>query len=495
MVLGAVLLESSPLAFLRTPLSIASFIYATPDTWMPLGAVVVLAAAGFASEIAGRTPRSHWIGGLLTGIVVVTGVVWYFRAGDVDWFATQDWVKEWTYYTALRESLQRGELPWFLNEPFQGTPRYFANAETIVSPLGVLLKWLDVSTFVVARAVVLMIAGLVSAYYLTRDLRLGPVASLAFLAIFLMNGHVIAHLETGHLQWISYWLLPAVLLFIHRAATGNMSPRTLAGLALSLALIVVEGGWHPYVWSLIFIGAFVIGGRSRWRFGVLLALLVAGLSAIRLIPGAALYEMTEREFVGSYQSLETLIGALTTSESRRIVDGLNWWEYNTFVGWIGFALVLTGLTAPLTRVWQHSVSTLWAPSVAMLVLSCYNLYQWTLFRLPGFVSQRVASRLLVVGVLGFTLIACVQLNSWLSRHARSRWRIVMAAAAALLLAAQLVAHLNSRRPRPNRGVGAPAVNIVSPQPPEAVYVWSVAGGGLVTLISLGIAGSMWRRPC
>ncbi len=492
--IGAVLVESTPLGFISTPVTIASFIRATPDTWMPLAAVVALAAGALLLQSTTRRAGAERIAWFTAGAVCIAGVVWYFRAGNVDWFATQDWVKEWTYYTALRESLAQGTMPWFLNEPFQGTTRYFANAETIVSPLGLLLGWIDVPTFFVLRAAVLMAIGLFATFHIARDLDLGPVASLAFLAIFLMNGHLIGHLETGHLQWITLFLLPCVLLLVHRVAAGDRSPRTSAGIALSLAAMTLEGGWHAFVWSVIFVAVFVVADRSRWIFGAVLALLIACLTAIRLIPGALLYEMTGREFVGSYQSLSTLIGAFV-GEPRRVTGGLNWWEYNLFVGWVGFILVLAGLTAPLSRVWHHTVSRLWIPSVVMLALSCYNLYELTLFNLPGFVSQRVASRLLIVGVLGFSLIGCVQMNGWLLRHARSRWRMTILGFAALLMAAQLVAHMNSRRPRPDRGVGVPAVNVVSGQRPEGVYAGSVAGGAALTLIGLGIAGAMWRRPC
>jgi len=155
--------------------------------------------------------------------------------------------------------------------------------------------------------------------------------------------------------------------------------------------------------------------------------------------------------------------------------------------------VIAGLTAPLSRRRRHSVAALWAPSVAMLVLSTYNIYSWTLFLLPGFDSERVASRLLIVALLGFSLIACVQLDSWLTGQPRSRWRVAALALPGLLLAAQLVAHTNSRRPRPDRGIGPPSANVVSERAPEAGYTASVGAGAAVTVVSGGIAMLMWRR--
>jgi hypothetical protein len=492
MLLGAVLIDTTLTDLVRLPLTRADFIAETPDTWLPLTFVIAMMAGALSLQWLGRSDKRERLAWLTAGVVCVVGAVWFFRAGDLDWYTTQDWVKEWSYHTALRESLSRGQLPWYLNEVFQGTTLFFANAETNVAPHALLLAWLDVPTFIVIQAAALVAIGVAGSYYLARDLQLGPIASMAFLAIFLMNGHLIAHLETGHEQWVTYFLFPHVLLFLHRAAIGNVSGRTQAGLAVALAMMALIGGWHVFVWAIIFIAVFVAGSPARWRFGVTLALLVVGLSALRILPVLAFYDAPPREFVGSFQSLPVLIAAFV-GEPRNVTDNLDWWEYNTFVGWIGFTIVLAGVTAPLSKVWKHPVSSLWVPSVVMVVLSTMNIYGWTLFKLPGFESERVASRLLIVGVLGFTLIACVQLNQWMARHARSRWRVIVLGLAALLMAAQLVTHLNSRRPRPGRELGPPSVNVASLQAPAPAYFWSVAGGGIVTLISLGVAFAMWRR--
>lgn len=491
MVAGAILVESTLPAVARLPLTLATFIRATPDTWIPLVVILCLMAGALILEWAGRSQRRARFAWLIAGAIFVSGAVWFFRAGDLDWHTTQDWVKEWTYHAALRDSLSQGRLPWHLQEAFQGTRLFFANAETNVAPQALLLAWIDVPAFVVIQAALLMAIGLIASYHLATDLEFGPAASMLFLAMWLMNGHIIAHLETGHGQWITYLLFPCVFLFLHRVAAGNASGRTGAGLAVALALMALSGGWHLFVWAIIFIGVFVAAARARWSFGVSLALLVAGLCALRVVPAAAFYDAPAREFVGSYQSLQMLIAGFV-GEPRNVTDNLDWWEYNTFVGWVGLTVVAAGLTAPLSRVWHHPVSAFWLPSVVMVVLSMFNIYEWTLFKLPGFESERVATRLLIVGVLGFTLIACVQFNAWLERHARSWWRLTAIALAALLLASQLVAHVNSRRPRPE-SAAPPAVNAVDLQAPERPYVWSVAGGGMVTLVSLGIAGAMWRR--
>lgn len=489
--LAAVLIETTVPDLLRLPFTIASFLVATPDTWIPLIVLGILMAGAFVLEISTPTRRQERLAWCLTGVVSVVGVAWFFRFGDLNWHATPDWIKEWTYYTALHESLSHGRLPWFLNATFQGTDRFFANPETNIAPQTLLLAWMDVPAFVILQCAAFVGLGVGASYYLARDLALTPVAAVAFLALFLMNGHVIAHLHTGHAQWVGYFAFPVVFLFLHRAAIGDMSGRTRAGLALGLALIELVGGWHLFVWCVIFIAVFVVSDRSRWRFGASLSLLVAGLSAVRILPAAVLYDSQNSEFVGSYQQLSILVHALV-GELRRKVDSLDWWEYDVYVGWVGLIVIAAGLTSPLSRTWRHSVSSLWVPSVIMAVLSSLNIYKWTLFQMPGFESERVASRLLVVGLLGFALIGCVQLNLWLA-GSRSRTRRAALAVAGLLMTTQLLVHTNGRRPTSDEGHGPPAFNVVSDRRPEMAYTATVGAGAALTLLSIVLAIRLWRR--
>ena len=203
------------------------------------------------------------------------------------------------------------------------------------------------------------------------------------------------------------------------------------------------------------------------------------------------YDSPNSEFVGSYQRLSILVHALV-GEVRGKVDDLNWWEYDAYVGWVGLIVVAAGLTAPLSRTWRHSVSRLWVPSVVMAVLSSLNIYKWTLFQIPGFASERVASRLLVIGLLGFALIGCVQLNLWLA-DAKSLTRRAVLAMAVALMVTQLVVHTNGRRPTSDEGHGPPALNVVSDRRPEMAYVATVGAGAALTLMSLALAIRLWRR--
>lgn len=490
---GAILIDTSPLDLLRLPITLASFIAATPDTWIPLPILSALMIGALILERVHASTASVRVAWIVLAIATATGAVWYFRFGDLNWHATPDWIKDWTYNQALHESLRDGRLPWFLTDPFQGTNRYFANPETNVAPHALLLGVIDVETFLIAQCVAFLLAGLAACHYLARDLRLGPVASLTFVAMWLMNGHLIGHLHTGHTQWVGYLLFPCVFLFLHRAALGDLGGRTQAGLALAVATIALVGGFHLFVWCVIFTGVFVALDRSRWRFGVSALALLIGLTALRLVPAVTLYASPDTEFVGSYQQLSLLTRALV-GEIRTKIDGLGWWEYDVYVGWAGFVIVLAGLTAPLGAVWRQSVASLWPSSIVLAALSMFNVYRWTLHPLPGFESQRVASRLLILGLLGFILIGCVQLNAWLDRRRTSNAHMAALGLVLLLLTTQLLVHTNGRRPTSDTGLGPPAVGVVISQQPEPVYAGAVAAGALVSAISLVMAVRLWRQP-
>ena len=133
-VIGAVLMETTLSELLRLPITIAAFVVATPDTWIPLVVMGILMAGALVLEGTRPTLRQERFAWWAYGTVSIVGVAWFFRFGDLNWHATPDWVKEWTYYTALHESFSHGRLPWFLNATFQGTDRFFANPETNIAP-------------------------------------------------------------------------------------------------------------------------------------------------------------------------------------------------------------------------------------------------------------------------------------------------------------------------------------------------------------------------
>lgn len=413
----------------------------------------------------------------------VRGVV--FRAGDLDWHVTNDWLKEWTYATAWQEALRHGRLPWFLADSFQTTNRLLANPETVASPHVIALRWLSPGTFLVLNAAICAGVGVVALSRLCQALTLSPLISFAVFAVFLLNGHIVSHLSAGHLQWITCWLLPCLFLFLFRAGTGDRTARTETGLALSLMAMTMLGGWHVFVWSVIFVTAWALADRSRWMFALRVALWTGSLTAFRIAPAAAVYASSANIFLGGYPSVGVLVGALV-GEPRDAINGLSWWEYDAFVGWVGFALVCAGAGA-IDRARRASAEhQWWLPSVVLLALSSSDLYKWTLFRLPGFVSERVSTRLVLLTVLGFTLIGSAILNRWAAQPSGRLWRTASVGAAGALML-PLLFRANLFRPAPAQVPAALPASVLAMQPVGLSYSVSVGIGAAISLFALALA--------
>ena len=428
---------------------------------------------------------------LMMAVGVIT-LAWYLRFGAIDWNQGSDWRKEWIYYTALKEAVASGELPWHLRGQFQGTDRFLANPETVFAPQVIALRWLSIQDFMLAQLLCYCAIGLWGLLRLSHELRFGALTSLMFLTLFLLNGHVLSHLAQGHGQWIAYLLLPLVLLLIHRAANGDVSRRNQIKLALVLTAMVSAGGWHVFVWCSLFVAAFVLVRLEAWRFAGRVALITLGLCAFRILPAVMVFGGGRNEYLGSFDSLSTFLAALI-GEPRPLMNGLNWWEFDAFIGWIGLIVFCAGVTLPLAPARPRPLGYLWVPSAAMIVLGFYDIYRISLFQLPGFSSERVTSRLVIVGVIGFVLLGCLQLNTWL-QSTTAPWRRALVGIATLAMAIQLVVRAEAGRPALDRSE-PPPVDVIKKEPPEALYRISVFGGMSISLAAAAMAlRTLWASP-
>src|SRR5262245_2665679 len=282
--------------------------------------------------------RALEIVGVLGGVIAL---LWFFRFGRVDWAQNQDWQKEYTYGTALKESVATRTMPYYLWDPLQRTDRYLADLETIAAPHAPLLAVLDVSEFLHLNILAAFLVGAYALVRLGREVPLTPFMWTVFLAIFLFNGHITNHFGAGHLQWAAYFLLPWIYLCVVRASRGDETPGNAAALALTLSAMIFIGGWHIFVWSWLYLLFFCVVSRHRLVFLARVSLIVAGLSAFRLLPAFATFGSGANEFLGSYHRLYVL-GVALVGDQHSTVDNLYWWEYDLYVGFAGLVLLLLG---------------------------------------------------------------------------------------------------------------------------------------------------------
>jgi hypothetical protein len=139
--------------------------------------------------------------------------------------------------------------------------------------------------------------------------------------------------------------------------------------------------------------------------------------------------------------------------------------------------------------------TLALPCIVLFALSMDHVYESTFFRLPGFVSERVATRLLVLPVLTILLLGVKRIDSWTCW--RRGWR--SAANIAILMSAwflivQLALRASAWRPEWSPPRIVLPIDVLSDGYSNTAYALSVWVGAAVTLAAFGaiIAGAMRR---
>ncbi len=466
--------------------------FSAPEVFWPTLMTAGLLTAAWWLSIR-RSDDSHARRALeIVGIVGgVVALLWFFRFGRVDWAQNQDWQKEYTYATALKQAVTGRTMPYYLWDPLQRTDRYLADLETIAAPHALLLAFLDVRAFLPLHILGAFLFGAYALVRLGREIPLTPFTWTVFLTIFLFNGHITSHFGAGHLQWAAYFLLPWIYLCVVRMSRGDETPANAIALALTLSAMIFIGGWHIFVWSWLYLLFFCVVSRRRLVFLARASLLVAGVSAFRLLPAFATFGSGANEFLGSYHHLDVLAAALV-GDPRANLDNLYWWEYDLYVGFAGLVLLLLG-TLPGKGRANRLARDLWLPNAALLALSMYDLYAYTFFRLPGFVSERVATRLAIMTMLGLALAGCARLdNGKLWRVGRATVATVAVLLAGWLLALQLVVRTEAVRPLETRAA-PPVVSGLRNKPVEAIYFRSIWGGAAISLLTLlAIADSVRR---
>src|SRR5262249_53202621 len=149
----------------------------------------------------------------LAAIVGAAAVVfvlffWFFHGARFPWSQEPDWLKDWTYYSSLRDAVLHGRIPYDLRSQFFGADRYCANPETLLTPDALLLGVMSINAFVTLHMLLCVAVGFWGLLALKRELDLSLPAWTIFLIVFLLNGHIGAHFSVGHVMWTAYYLLP-----------------------------------------------------------------------------------------------------------------------------------------------------------------------------------------------------------------------------------------------------------------------------------------------
>jgi hypothetical protein len=322
-----------------------------------------------------------------------------------------------------------------------------------------------------------------------RELGLALFGWTIFVIAFVLNASTTWHLTEGDTPWVNMWLLPWIFWSTIRLRQGAHSNRTAAITSLCLALMIVNGAWHIFMWSAMIIGVGAIGRHPNLVFLIKTLGMLLALTAFRTVPAFLTVAGGHNEFGAGFANVADLVGALLTESS---VTRRSWFQNtNFFVSWFGFALIASALIP-----WRRSSSrdALWIPAVALFILSIGSVYEHTLFRLPVFVSERFTFRFAEPAALAMLLIGCCHLQEWRMWRSRRAWLTTLPIlAAAMSLVVQLGLLATAIRPR-FAELPPPDIDNLKTTLSEPSYVFSVRFG-LCSVLShcFGLRGSCGRQ--
>lgn len=358
------------------------------------------------------------------GLFAVALVYWgpaFFHpssTGFGDWqMVHHNWEVGWVSLTRY------GEFP--LWDPFHcGGITMWGNPEAQhLSPFFFLSLLTGTTLAIKIMVVVHAWLGLLGTYVLARrEHRLSAPASLFAALLWACSGFFAWQIGAGHGTFVSFYLLPWVLLAWRRAVVDW---RMSAVLALLMGLVAFEGGTYPFPYFVLLLAfdAGVLLARRASPGRVALAAGLSGaltllLSAVRWIPSLITLSRIPRnadipDAIAPWEIVEMLGRSRFPWEHAG--HPFVWPEYSAYIG-------ITGLVAGLLGIWAAVRARRYEPLAALVVFGLLIAGQFAAFapwslihQLPVYRSLRVPSRFSVLFTFYFALLAGFAIDTWLPR--------------------------------------------------------------------------------
>ena len=362
--------------------------------------------------------------------LTVTVLAVLFAAGALHWilflnygnltFKAHDWGKEYIYYSLIRQAISTGRLPYHISVAFHGTPRFLALPEINLSPQILLLPLMSVGRFILVNMIILYSIGFIGCLLIKHRYSLSPMAFSLMFLLFNFNGHLTAHIGVGHSMWAGYFLLPLFFLF-----TSDMLERGSAGtgpikVAFVLFAIILQGGFHIFVWCATFLILVLIFSWRHLRSLLFTLISAAALCAFRLIPAAFALVSKREKFIWSYPTLRDMLDAMVTIREQtpdrlRPWGTPGWWEYDVYIGVIGlivlvyFGIYLRFSKRPELRDYAYRAFDLPLFVASLFSLSYFHAFL-TRVPIPLLRSERVATRFLALPLVILIFISAVRFD-------------------------------------------------------------------------------------
>lgn len=364
----------------------------------------------------------------LLGLYLAGVLAWYYflNGGDIP-LEYHDWAEVTAPRLAfLKDSIESWQLPLHMPGPWalrNVTDRYLALPDTLLSPLAITLRFMEVGEFIVFNTLSMFTVGFIGLLTLRRELELSLLPTTFLFGLVFFNGSITAHISVGHANWTAYLLLPFVMYLILRMFHKEETWPWVAWWSLLTVIILLQGAFHFYVALSLLLLVVAIFVPRLWR-QTLLGILVSGLAgSARLLPPVLEASKQDTEFLSGFASLTEMLQSLidirvpgTPGIIRASgLSPLGWWEIDHFVGIAG--LILIGYFGIYLWLKQSPATLrympLLGPVIVLLTFSLGRTYRlFHLLRIPILDSQRVSTRLFIVPFTILIVIAVINLNRW-----------------------------------------------------------------------------------
>ncbi len=389
-----------------------------------------------------------WLAGLLLAGVVLWAKFLNFGNIPMDYL---DWAEiSGPRLAFLQNAVTTGQLPLHVNESSvlrMSSDRLLSVADMILSPQVLLLGVLSIGQFVLANILILYAIGAAGLFWLRKRFGLSLFTFTALFLLFNFNGHILSHLSVGHANWGGgYLLFPWLVVLTFQLLDGKADGvgwKWSLELALLLFFMFLNGAFHPYAWSFIFLG---LVGLFSWKHMGMIAKGLAAtllLSMVRILPVALESGKMGGEFITGYTTLTRLAQAmiLPTPPWEAVNPSLpfstvGWWEFDLYIGLVGaLFLVFFGIVRWLRRYRDEGTlyPSLLLPLLGMLILSAGHVYQLVMLtHIPLLSGERVSSRIISLPFVFLLVFAAIELQRWLNK-AHPSLTLQLASLGALIL--------------------------------------------------------------
>ncbi len=311
-----------------------------------------------------------------------------------------------------KEALKYKTLPlwthyWYSGQPFYGDPQVFFLNLTLIF----ILLFKNIFLAINLSTLTYFFLSGCGAYLLLKYITKNSFAGLISAIVYMFNGLIYDFIKLGNPSILEpYSLIPFIFLFVLKAAKSVNYIRYSIFAGILCAFQIFSGGMIIFLYTITLIGFFLaynlIGPqfisnlKRSFIIGLVIVIICAGLSAIKLLPNIDFIENTNRaaklsfrEYIGEDKFVlkDFFKIIVINGESQSLVVN---------IGVVSFFLVLVSITQFRKRLVFFSLTIM----VFSIMLASGGYLAYLFYKIPAFSQTRHIARILFLFVVGATIL-------------------------------------------------------------------------------------------